>query len=132
MKINKKHFDPVNYKLQNKDIESNESFESFLDHLTDVPSSIPFHNISIDEAGIFNQQIFVYVKDIIDRNRTVPVLCDLSMTIKLEKNRGIHMSRIEEALFETVKENFEGLDDFAKTFDKNEREAGLCVLNCKN
>jgi MptA/FolE2 family GTP cyclohydrolase len=126
MKNGKKYFDPVNYKLQDEDLAVKEDFKSFLDHLTDVPASIPFHNISIDEAGIFNQQVSVNIKDILHGEKVLPVLCDLSMVIKLDENRGIHMSRIEEALFETIKDDFESLDDFGEALSIKIRERQDC------
>jgi len=125
MKKNK-YLDPVNYKLQDDDLSPKENFNDFLEKLTDVPDSIPFHNVSIDEAGITNQQIIVNIKDVWNGDIIVPVICDLSMTIKLNTSRGIHMSRIEEALFETVKKTYDCLEDFGIALSQNIKDGQEC------
>lgn len=120
-----KYFDPVNYTLQECDIVEKD-FSTFLNNLTDVPESLPFYNLSLDEVGITNQQIIVSIKDILGEGRVVPVLCDLSLSVRLSKKRGIHMSRIEEALFENTKVIYDSFDDFGLKLSQNIRNRQDC------
>lgn len=105
--------DPVNYVLDGTEPDKIAGFDSFLDGLTDVPSSPPLYDIDVNEAGITNQKIVVYVADIENEKQFSPVLCNLTMSVQLQGHRGIHMSRCEEALFEVVEKKYQTLDDFA-------------------
>ena len=104
--------DPVNHELTQNELTDN-NFISFLDKLTDVPSSIPLNPIVIDRAGIENQTAYVKIKSLFTDNY-VPVFCNISMQVELVGHRGIHMSRCEEALFELINDKFETLDEFAE------------------
>lgn len=114
--------DPVNYKLKDSDLIQGEEFNSFLKELTDVPSSVPLNNLSINEAGITNQQVIVTLHDIEGRDFTVPTYCDITMKVELKGHRGIHMSRCEEILFDACNKTYKSLDDFAIVLAKNLKE----------
>jgi GTP cyclohydrolase IV len=122
MKKAHQHLDPVNYQLVDTDPKAGDDFASFLNELTDVPSSLPLHNLHINEAGITSQQIVVSIKDIDGRDATVPVVCDVTLKVDLREHRGIHMSRIEQVLFDAASKLYDNLDDFAIEVAKGLRE----------
>jgi GTP cyclohydrolase FolE2 len=95
----KKYRDPVNHKLHKEEVAP-ENFSAFMNELTDVPESEPLHDISIDEAGITAQQHILYTTDFTEGGAAEPLFCEIEMSVSLEGNRGIHMSRCEEVLFE--------------------------------
>lgn len=122
MKKAHQYHDPVNYQLEDNDPKTGEEFSSFLNELTDVPSSQPLHNLHINEAGITSQQIVVNIKDIDGRDFTVPVVCDITLKVDLYNHRGIHMSRCEQVLFDAAEKTYDSLDDFAIEVAKGLRE----------
>src|SRR6266581_2469210 len=122
MKNDTKLHDPVNYNLLEQDLDKIENFDSLLNSITDVPASSPLHNISITNAGIYNQKVMIYIKDIENRNSYVPVLCDINLGVDLESNRGIHMSRCVQAIFELSTKKFKNLDEFTIELAKTIRE----------
>jgi MptA/FolE2 family GTP cyclohydrolase len=122
MKKAHQYLDPVNYQLVDTDPKAGEDFTSFLNELTDVPSSQPLHNLHINEAGITSQQIVVSIKDIDGRDFTVPVVCDVTLKVDLHEHRGIHMSRCEQVLFAAADKVYDSLDDFAIEVAKGLRE----------
>jgi GTP cyclohydrolase-4 len=122
MKKASQYLDPVNYQLKDEDLKGGEDYTSFLHELTDVPSSRPLHNISINEAGITSQQIVVQIEDIDGRDFMVPVICDVTLKVDLKGHRGIHMSRCEAVLFEAAAKSYKSLDDFAVTIATGLRE----------
>lgn len=114
--------DPVNYVLTGSEPHAAEDFKAFLDNLTDVPASTPLENIDINEAGITNQKIVIYVADIENNKESIPVFCNLTMSVKLTRHRGIHMSRCEEALYEVAEKKYSTLDDFALMLSEKLKE----------
>lgn len=106
-------FDPVNYQLTGDESAYSEGYKEFLDTLTDVPSSVPLHNLSIDWAGITQQKVIVQIEDIDKKGKLVPVVCDVSLYVDLHGHRGIHMSRCEEVLLELSKKSYKSLDEFS-------------------
>jgi GTP cyclohydrolase-4 len=109
--MTKQYKDPVNYKLTDADI-NNPSFDTFLNDLTDVPSSVSLKPFSIDKAGISEQSAYITIKAIDDNTRSVTMLITLTMQVELKGSRGIHMSRCEEALFSLLEETHSSLDSF--------------------
>ncbi|HSW74736.1 MAG TPA: GTP cyclohydrolase, FolE2/MptA family [Candidatus Saccharimonadales bacterium] len=103
--------DPVNHKLTQNDLEA-DNYKSFLDELTDVPSSVPLKSFSINKAGISGQMAYIKVRSLFS-DQYVPVLCQIKMQVTLEGHRGIHMSRCEEALFALMQEEHDSLDELA-------------------
>ena len=95
----KKYRDPVNHKLSEEDIKP-EIFPFFMEGLTDVPESEPLHDISVDEAGITAQQQIFFTTDFAKGGNAEPLFSEIEMSVSLDGNRGIHMSRCEEVLFE--------------------------------
>lgn len=122
MKKAHQYKDPVNYQLNDKDPKSGNEFSTFLNELTDVPSSQPLNNLHINEAGITSQQIVVSINDIDGRDFTVPVVCDVTLKVDLHNHRGIHMSRCEQVLFDASEKTYDSLDDFAVEIAKGLRE----------
>lgn len=109
--MHKPPHDPVNYELRPGDLEGD--YNRFLDTLTDVPASPSLQPIAIDEAGITNQQAYVQLQDIETKGLIRPVLCDVQIGASLHGQRGIHMSRCEEALFEVTSRPHPSIDQFA-------------------
>ncbi|MBU1016180.1 GTP cyclohydrolase I FolE2 [Patescibacteria group bacterium] len=112
--------DPVNYEIKETDLHGD--FPSFLNTVTDVPSSPSLHPVEINEAGITNQQAYVKIKDIDGKGDEKPVLCNIEIGVNLEGHRGIHMSRCEEVLFELSHQSHKSLDDFAIALARGIRE----------
>lgn len=108
--------DPVNHELTLNELGGT-NFVSFLDKLTDVPSSIPLNPITVDRAGIENQTAYVKIKSLFTDDY-VDVFCNISMQVELVGHRGIHMSRCEEALFVLINSKFESLNEFANKLTK--------------
>jgi MptA/FolE2 family GTP cyclohydrolase len=104
-------FDPVNHKLTLGELDNNK-FKTFLDELTDVPSSIPLRPYKIDRAGITNQNVYIKINSLFSKKH-VEVYCEVTMQVELVGHRGIHMSRCEEALFALLEKQHESLDSFA-------------------
>lgn len=111
--MKKKFLDPVNYSLTGNEPKEQENFNEFLDHLTDVPESLPLNSVLINEAGITNQRIYTTISSLVDNDKKVPVFCDVELSVGLSGHRGIHMSRCEEALNEASELSYFELDEFA-------------------
>lgn len=122
MKKTKQHTDPVNYKLKETDPLEGNSFEVFLEELSDVASAAALNNISIDEAGVTNQKIITTIDDIDGKGKSVSVVCDIELSVDLVGHRGIHMSRCEEVLFAAAGHHHKCLDDFAVEVAKGLQE----------
>jgi len=93
--------------------ELGEGFSQFLRTTSDVPESSPSRTISIDEAGICHQDVFLQIRDIAGAETYKPVLCTVQISSSLSGHRGVHMSRFEEALFATAQAKHESIDAFA-------------------
>jgi GTP cyclohydrolase IV len=117
----KKYRDPVNHILSSDEIEST-AFTAFMNGLTDVPESEPLFNVSIDEAGITEQQHILYTTDFADVTSPEPLFADIEMSVSLKNNRGIHMSRCEEVLFEFKNKKDLTLIDMAVSMSKRLQE----------
>jgi MptA/FolE2 family GTP cyclohydrolase len=115
--MSRQYIDPVNYNLTLKDLNIT-NYESFLDDLTDVPSSTALKPYSIDRAGISEQSAYVKVMSINDENKYVPMFIKLKMQVELKGHRGIHMSRCEEALFSLLQDKHESLVSFTEKLAK--------------
>lgn len=108
--------DPVNHKLRANELQLDQ-YSEFLEKLTDVPSSVPLRNFSIDRAGITNQSACIKIRSLFS-DSFVSVLCTITMHVELHGHRGIHMSRCEEALFYLAEQDHESLDEFAEKLAK--------------
>lgn len=104
---------PENYILTEQDVNGQEQFESFLNHLTDVVASEPIHNIGIKDIGISNQKVMVFIEDFSTPDTYVPIFCNVNVGVELTKNRGIHMSRCIESIFSLSQKKFKTLDEFS-------------------
>lgn len=109
-------YDPVNHKLTDKEFNSNH-YEEFMNVLTDVPESMPLEPITVDKAGVVNQQVYLTLNNILGR-ATSTVLCNVEMFVELKGHRGIHMSRCIEALFELATKKHSSLDSFTGSLAK--------------
>jgi GTP cyclohydrolase-4 len=119
--MNKTPRDPVHYRFQPEDLEGD--FDAFLGRVTDVPSSPSLEGLAINEAGIADQQTYIRIMDIDGKGVEKPVFCTIEMSASLEEDqRGIHMSRCEEALFELTKETHGSIEDFAIKLTRAIRE----------
>jgi GTP cyclohydrolase IV len=97
------------YLLDEENIKE-ENFENFLNNVTDIPSRKS--NNGIGEVGIVNQNIILKIKGLFDQS-TSYLYCDLKLCVDLKEHRGIHMSRIEEALFSLTNKVYKSLEDFS-------------------
>lgn len=123
---------PENYKLSEQDFEKEESFDSLLNHLTNVVESEPLHKISINKIGVFNQKEMIYIEDIEAPETYIPIPCEISVGVDLSENRGIHMSRCIQSIFALSKRKFKTLDDFAyelATTVRNEQKTETSFAN---
>lgn len=103
--------DPVNHQLTLSEMELSK-FDSFLDNLTDVPSSVPLQPVTVDKVGITSQYAYITIKSPFSDD-FVSLYCKISMQVELRGHRGIHMSRCEEALFVLSAKKHKSLDEFA-------------------
>jgi GTP cyclohydrolase IV len=113
MKKLRKLLKPENYKISEKDLTNMGNFDSLLDHLTDIVISEPLHNISLNSNGISSQKTMISIEDIERPNIYQTILCDISIGVDLKENRGIHMSRCVQSIFELAQKKFASLDEFA-------------------
>ncbi len=111
----------MNHKLSLEEIKS-ETFPFFMEGLTDVPESEPLHDVSIDEAGITAQQQIFFTTDFAGNGNAEPLFSEIEMSVSLQANRGIHMSRCEEVLFEFKDRKDLTLIDMATAMAKRLRE----------
>lgn len=125
---------PENYILTDKDIENIGEFDSLLDHLTNVVNSEPLHKIGLNRIGIGNLKAMVSIESMEKPNIYTPVLCEVITGVDLWGNRGIHMSRCVQSVFNLAKLKYKTLDDFtlelAKTVrDIQESEMGFAEVS---
>lgn len=107
---------PLSYAVTDDDLAD---FESFMDWVTDIPSSQPRHPLYINKAGITDREIFINIDDFLNDGRVIPVICSIDAYVDLSaKNRGIHMSRIEEAINKFSKDSFPSLEEYASSLVK--------------
>lgn len=104
---------PEEYTLLDDDIEKVEDFNGLLDHLTDVVNSSPLHKIGLSRIGIGSQKIYITIESLEDPKVYVSMLCEVNTGTDLIENRGIHMSRCLESIFQLSQKKFKSLDDFA-------------------
>ncbi len=109
LKLNK----PENYKLVTSDIARMENYDALLGQLTDIVISEPLHNIALNSNGITSQKSMITIKDIENPRLYQQVLCDIGIGVDLQENRGIHMSRCVQSIFELSYKKFDSLDAFA-------------------
>jgi len=100
----------LDYLLKEEDVRDG-NFPRFLDEISDIPSREMLGDLN--EAGVINQNITIKVKNFLGSEISY-LYCDLKLCVSLTKFRGIHMSRVEEALFSLVEEEFDSLESFAK------------------
>lgn len=104
--------DPVNYELTETDLDRAD-FNKFLEELTDVPASNALKPFSVNKAGIIEQQAYVKLRSLSRTDEPVVVLANIKMQASITNQRGIHMSRCEEALFSLLEDTHKSLDSFA-------------------
>lgn len=106
-------YNPAQYRLQRSDLI--DSYEDFLNVLTNVPESPSLTPIWVNEAGILNQQSYIKLSGVEKDRSPQPMLCDVQIGVQLESNRrGIHMSRCEESLHELADTEFSSIDSYAE------------------
>lgn len=103
---------PESYELSEQDVKDIKNFDKLLNHLTDVSNSQPLHNIKINDIGVVNQKATLYVESIEKTNQYNPIYCEISTGVDLYENRGIHMSRCIQSIFDLSKKKFKTIDDF--------------------
>src|SRR5437016_4082208 len=113
MKKHARFHDPVNYRLTTHDVDERADFSSFLTRISDIPASVPAHPIAITKTGISNQQVIVHIEGFEQKQRSVPMLCEVAVSVDLKQKRGIHMSRCVQAIFDLATKKFPNLDEFA-------------------
>src|SRR6266699_1612916 len=106
MKKQAKFPDPVNYRVTDQDIDKRADFSSFLTRISDIHASVPAHPIAITTTGIYNQQVMVHIEDFDQGKPYVPVLCEVAVSVDLKEQRGIHMSRSVQAIFDLATKKF--------------------------
>lgn len=113
---------PENYILSDQDVKHIHTFDTLLNHLTEVVGSEPLHKISLNKIGIGNQKIMVSIANFENANVYSPILCEINIGVDLYENRGIHMSRCVESIFALSQKNYKTLDDFSLTLAKTIRD----------
>lgn len=127
MKFSNINFD---YVLKEEDIVD-VNFPDFLSQISDIPSREIVGNL--DEAGIVNQNVTIKVKNLLG-NKIAYLYCDVKLCVSLTDRRGIHMSRIEEALFSLIDEEYVDLESFASILSERVRvlqEAKISIVEIK-
>ena len=112
---------PENYQITEADINT-ENFGDLLNDLTEVVNSEPLYNISLTRIGIGNQKSMVNIASMEDPNTYVPVLCEINTGVDLKDNRGIHMSRCIQSIFNLAQKKYPTLDDFTYELAKAVKE----------
>lgn len=124
---------PENYILSFEDFEQIGNFDFLLDHLTDIPASEPINRIQINEVGLYNQNMTIYVEDFETRDNYIPAYCTINVGVDITENRGIHMSRCVQSIFKLAKKKYKTLDIFTAELanmvkDKQESKTGIAEV----
>lgn len=93
----------------------------------DVPNDKPSFPIPLNWVTIFHQQEYIKIREIFGKTNIKCILCNLEIGISLsEKFRGIHMSRVENDLMNSLSTTYNSLDDFTQTLAKNVFDSQYC------
>lgn len=109
--------------LTDKDLETEKSFASFLDKVSDIASSKSLSKQSITSSGIYNQQAIVTIRDFESQKEFIPVFCEINIGVEVKENRGVHMSRYSQSLFELSAKKYDDLSIFAEELAKHVKSA---------
>src|SRR5579883_1233116 len=113
---------PENYTLSEQEIKNTDEYDTLLNHLTNVVASEPLYNIGINRLGVANQKAMIFIESLEVPQSYVPVLCEISTGTNLWENRGIHMSRCIQTIFDLAQRKFTTLDEYAFELAKTVRE----------
>lgn len=87
--------------------------------LMDVPNEKPEFPIPINDVGISNQKVYVKIADPFDITKYCDIFCDIEINITLPADkRGIHMSRVEQALYESTLDTYVTLSHFSQLLSR--------------
>jgi GTP cyclohydrolase-4 len=86
----------------------------------DVPYDKPSFPIPLNWVTIFNQKEYISIKEIFNNQKIKCILCNIEIGISLSKKfRGIHMSRVENAIIRSSSRTYTSLNEFTQILAKN-------------